>query len=134
MSSKEAIKRAQTKYASNNKEVISKRHRHYRDTHPEYFLWKSARQRARDRNLPFELEVSDISIPEVCPILQIPLKLNSGRPGGKADSPSVDRIIPSLGYIKNNIQVISFKANMMKSDASISELLLFKEWIRKTYE
>ena len=134
MSSKEAIKRAQTKYAVNNKEAISKRHRKYRDTHPEYFLWKSARQRARDKNLPFELEVSDIIIPEICPILQIPLKLNSGRPGGKADSPSVDRIIPSLGYIKNNIQVISFKANMMKSDASISELLLFKEWISTTYE
>lgn len=42
---------------------------------------------------------------------------------------SIDRIFPHLGYVKNNIQVISHKANRMKNSATLDELELFARWV-----
>ena len=40
------------------------------------------------------------------------------------DSPTIDKLIPSLGYTKGNVWVISRRANMIKSDATLEELEL----------
>jgi len=59
----------------------------------------------------------------MCPILGIPLIPGIG--AQSPNSPSLDRIIPSLGYVKGNIAVISYRANAMKNDATIDELESF---------
>jgi len=108
--------------------------KNYIKANPAQQILKTARHRAKKRGLPFNLDISDIVLPEKCPILKLPLKLNMGTgAGGRNDSYSLDRIIPSLGYVKGNVQVISHKANSMKYSASPEELLLFAEWINKTY-
>ncbi len=87
-------------------------------------LFYNARNRARKRGLPFDIEKSDIVIPEVCPVLGIVLKFSPG-PGGRGfgeTSPSVDRMVPELGYVRSNIRVISYRANSLKKDATIAEL------------
>lgn len=86
---------------------------------PTYPLVERARSRASKANLPFNLNRQSIVIPLSCPVLGIPLKLGSTR---SANSPSLDRIIPSLGYVEGNVRVISDRANRLKSDLSISEL------------
>lgn len=48
------------------------------------------------------------------------MKRNVGKP--EDNSPTLDRIIPELGYVKNNIIVISFRANRIKCNATIDEL------------
>jgi hypothetical protein len=53
-------------------------------------------------------------------ILGIPLVM--GDKYAHDNSPSLDRIIPELGYVKGNIMVISHKANTIKSNANIEEL------------
>lgn len=45
-----------------------------------------------------------------------------GTKGGGANSPSLDRIEPDLGYVAGNAIVISNRANRLKSDATIDEL------------
>lgn len=90
-------------------------------------LWQ-IKARAKRGNIPFNLEHSDIVIPPTCPILGIPLKINSGHSG--ENSPSVDRIIPEFGYIKGNIKVISNKANSIKSNASIQDLEKVLEYVK----
>jgi hypothetical protein len=67
----------------------------------------------------------------VCPVLGIPLKRNTG-PVGR-NSYTVDQIIPGIGYVLGNIQVISFRANAMKQDASPEELIRFADWVYRTY-
>jgi hypothetical protein len=108
-------------------------HQDYRKRKPEQCLLSSARNRARKKGIPFNITVEDIVIPENCPILGIPLTRNLGSHGGTYSSASVDKIIPELGYIKGNIQIISLLANNMKSNATKEQLLLFAEWIQKEY-
>tara|TARA_R110000822_G_scaffold49495_2_gene129700 strand:+ start:3372 stop:3749 length:378 start_codon:yes stop_codon:yes gene_type:complete len=105
-------------------------HRGYRERNPEQCLLASARNRARLKDIPFNITVEDIIIPDVCPILGMPLTRNIGHHGGTKSSASIDKIIPELGYVKGNIQVVSLLANNMKSNANHAELLLFATWIK----
>ena len=83
-------------------------------------LLNHARERARKLGLPFTLTEKDIEVPTHCPILRI--KLVNGTSRDKAASPSIDRIIPRLGYVPGNVCVISHRANMIKNNATISEM------------
>lgn len=71
--------------------------------------------------------------PERCPVFGYKLSFENGnrQHGFRGNLPSVDRIDPALGYIPGNLQVISFRANAMKSDASPEELRLFAQWVLK---
>jgi hypothetical protein len=96
----------------------------------EYQMWSAAKQRATARGIPFDIEPKDIHIPAVCSLLNTPLI--SGRNKGQGwspNSPSLDRKIPSLGYTKENVWVISGRANVMKSDSAIEEMrTLLRNW------
>ena len=87
----------------------------------EYKMFHWAKSRARQQGIPFDIELSDIIIPEVCLVFGFKLRC-TGLGRAMPDSPSLDRIKPELGYVKGNIRVISFKANSIKNDASIEEL------------
>lgn len=88
-------------------------------------LLRSAKQRAKTKGLEFNIDITDIELPKVCPLLGIPL-FSSYREEGKSidHSYSIDRINPNKGYIKGNVWVISYKANRIKNDASLEELEL----------
>lgn len=84
-----------------------------------------ARARAKKKSLPFDIELDDIVIPDICPLLDIPLVLDNQLFAD--NSPSLDRLIPSLGYVKGNVKVISVRANTIKNNATIDELMLLTE-------
>lgn len=83
---------------------------------------QNAKQRAKAAGVPCTIKAVDIIIPTHCPVLGIPLARRLGKKGGCDASPSLDRIVPSLGYVPGNIVVVSRRANRIKSDASIEEL------------
>jgi hypothetical protein len=95
----------------------------------EKSLYWSSKARAKKLNLPFNLDHSDIVIPSTCPVLGIKLEINSGN--SKDSSPSLDRTIPALGYIKGNIEVISHRANQIKNNGTADEHLKIAEYITK---
>jgi len=95
----------------------------------EAVLYYNARRRAKAKGLPFDLSREDIEIPAVCPLLGIPLASSEGAPG--PNSPSLDRKIPHLGYVKGNVWVISHRANSMKLDATIEEIELLATNLRR---
>lgn len=85
---------------------------------PRYALLESSKSSAKTRGLEHNIKRSDIIIPTHCPVLGYLLK-----PGGRAfDSMSIDRIDSTKGYIPGNICVISWRANRLKSDATLEEL------------
>jgi hypothetical protein len=92
--------------------------RHIKD--PRIQLISAAKVRAKKSGLEFDLVESDIVVPELCPVLGIPLKINLS--GFKMNSPSLDRIDNTRGYTWDNVLVVSFRANSLKKDAKMDEL------------
>ena len=102
----------------------------------EYTLWNAAKQRAKRQGIPFDLSPLDLKklgIPEVCPVLGIPINQSPGDGTGERNdnSPSLDKFIPSLGYVKGNVHVISWRANRIKSDGSPEEWEKIAEWCQQ---
>ena len=91
-----------------------------RRCNPDKELWKRARARALKFDLPFSIEPKAIIIPIKCPAIGIPLIVGGRR---TANSPSLDRIIPSHGYVIGNVRVISDHANRLKGSCTIEDLL-----------
>lgn len=110
-----------------NKERKANEAKEERRNNPEKALYKSCKYSSKRRGIDFDLELSDIIIPDICPILKKPLKPLTRY------APTVDRIDNSLGYVKGNVWVISRKANTMKLDADSQELKLFADWVINNY-
>lgn len=96
-------------------------------------MLSSARQRAKEKGLMFNLHYDDVQIPNLCPVLKIPL-IPSVDGTMTDNSPSLDRLVPYLGYIKGNVKVISVRANKIKSDATSRELEAVLQFVRKIEE
>jgi len=95
----------------------------------QHYLLSKAKERAKKKNIPFDITADDFIVPERCPILGT--KLKSGDRKVCNTSPTIDRIRPELGYVKGNIQVVSYRANTLKSNATIEELLKVVEHLVK---
>jgi hypothetical protein len=92
---------------------------------PSKFLWTAAKYRARKYDLPFQLSVEDVVIPGNCIVLGIPLDSRD-----RDHTPSIDEIIPGLGYVPGNFAVISGRANRKKSDSTLRDLQAIECYIR----
>jgi hypothetical protein len=110
-----------------NPEKVKAIQRKSRSSNDPRRLLRLVKARARVKNIDFNLEISDMVIPAVCPYLKTPFVY-----GDKNTGMSVDRIDNSKGYIKGNIEIISVQANRMKNIASFTELVNFsKEVLRR---
>jgi hypothetical protein len=101
------------------REKKRKKDRDYRKKDPRKSMLYDASKRSKQKGIEFCLVVEDIIIPCVCPVLGIPLIRGDGK--RTDNSPSLDRIDNTKGYVKGNISVISNRANALKNNGSISE-------------
>lgn len=118
-------KQARKNYYDRNKSALKERLHDKKKELGSFYVNKlliSIRSKCKKKNIPFNLTRDDIIIPERCPVLDIELQFNQGLASNDS-SPSVDRIIPSLGYIPGNVVVVSRRANKIKNDANSHELL-----------
>lgn len=87
----------------------------------------SARQSSKRYGRECSIAVTDIVIPEFCPLLSIPLFVNGAKVGD--NSPTLDRKDSTRGYVPENVWVISHRANRMKNNATLEEMeLLVNNW------
>ena len=100
---------------------------HGKTSTPEYKMLSGAKLRAKLQNIPFDLVLSDIVIPELCPILGTHLIVGVGSMGN--DSPTLDKVIPEKGYVRGNVCVISLRANRMKSESSVDDIRKILDYI-----
>jgi hypothetical protein len=100
------------------------------DIHKLKVQWlHQIKHRAKSRQLEFDLTIDDLELPSVCPMLGIPLKFNKN--GANDDSYSLDRIDNTKGYTKDNVQIISLLANLLKSKGTLDQLIKMGEWAAK---
>ncbi len=154
---KEEIKIRRKKYYEANKEAVKVTSKRWKDANPEkvatynkawyqansersvalHKTWRlkqgpikrmlySAKARAKKSDTPFDVTKDDIAMPEYCPHFGILLITGDGKLTD--NSPTLDRIIPELGYVKGNVMVISNRANRMKSNGTFEELIKLGQW------
>ncbi len=93
----------------------------------ESLVYKASR-RAKHRGQRFEITGRDLlPAPDVCPALGIPLRYDGK--GQRGNWATIDKIVPALGYIPGNVQIISWRANRLKGDGSPRELLAIVNYI-----
>lgn len=90
---------------------------------------RAAKARATKTGVPFNLTPEDITIPHLCPVLGIPLVVGNDKPTD--NSPSLDRVMPSLGYVPGNVLVLSNRANRIKNNATVMELRMVAEFFER---
>jgi hypothetical protein len=97
-------------------------------------LYYSAKIRAKKRRIQFEIKIEDIKIPLLCPVLNIKLDSRLGETNNRKpryNAPSLDRINSNLGYLKDNIIIMSYKANVLKKDGTSEEYFKIAEFMEQ---
>lgn len=122
----QAVKNANYREANKNL-LTAKLNTAYRRSQDSFI---QARRRAKAKGLAFDIDHATVlalfESQEYCPLLGVKLNVD----GGLYHSPSLDRIVPKLGYVPGNIQVISFKANSSKQDLSLEQYQRLVEFYR----
>jgi len=107
-------------------ECLSQLNKSYRTASEEKYLKSLLRHRknqAKKARVPFNITLGDLPpIPKVCPVFGHHLVIGTTRKN-QGQAPSLDRIRPELGYVPGNVQIISHRANTLKNNARVWELL-----------
>jgi hypothetical protein len=83
----------------------------------------------------FDIEFGDLEWPTHCPALGLELDYATfGSYRMPENAASFDRIDPSLGYVKGNVVIISWRANRIKNDGTAAEHRAIAEWLEKIEE
>lgn len=101
--------------------------RSHRHKNMNKFLYYAAKERAKKKNLEFIITFSDVIVPDICPVLGIQIICGSSRQND--NSPTLDRIDSSKGYIPGNVAVISWRANNIKRDGTAEEHIAIAKYI-----
>ena len=96
--------------------------------YPIKYLINGAKHRAKKKGIPFDLTENDLKIPEICLVFKKPFIYGCGR---QDFSPSIDRIDNTKGYLKDNVIVVSMKANQIKNNATIEELQIVANFYKQ---
>ena len=90
------------------------------------------KKRAKEKNLSMKISadflISIFPKDSICPVLGIEMEFGGDT---RMNSPSVDRLIPELGYVPENIVWVCQEANLLKSDRTSSELRAIADWIEQ---
>jgi len=124
---KEQMRSAHRKWARNNpRTAYYKQYDEDRDYSRR--LVSSSKTRARAVEIPHTITTDDFVIHKDCPICGLEMTRSKVR-GGHRRSPTLDRVIPALGYVPGNVDVICKHCNSKKGDASAEELRRIADWI-----
>lgn len=103
---------------------------------PRRILLTYAKHRAKRTGLTFNIGINDLTVPERCPVLGIPLhwRRQITNTGPHDDSPTIDRIDNTRGYEPGNVSIISMRANRLKNSMGLGEALAIYEYLLDQHE
>lgn len=101
-------------------------------------LYRSQREKFRTKRAnavrigySWDLDYGDLEWPTHCPILG--MELDWFAEVRQENSPSFDQIIAGKGYVKGNVQIISWRANRIKNDGTAEEHRKVAEFLDNLY-
>lgn len=103
-----------------------------RETNPFQITCSKAKNRAKEKGLPFDIDVTYLASiwTGICPVLGIPIEIGKGERKSNYDSASLDKINPLLGYTKGNVIWMSMRANLIKQNATSDEVQKVATWMK----
>jgi hypothetical protein len=119
------------------KKCVHEKNRKWKRLNPvDYYcsmMLAQAKRRAAQNNREFDLTLEDIRSQFVatCPVLGLPLRWEYGHGQGKDYSPSLDRFDNARGYTKDNVYIISARANSLKSCMTKEEVAAVFRYMNK---
>lgn len=120
---------ARRAYNRSRRDRVLKRKHQYAQEKPEHNLLMKRWRRVKGTDIAFTITEKDVIIPTHCPVLGIPLLIKPSMKD-RERSAVIDRINPKRGYVPGNIVVISYRANRIKSDATLKELKALVRWLK----
>lgn len=102
------------------------------ETWRKHRMLKRTRNRARLLNIPFDVTYDDIEWNVTCPVLGVVLDY-TGENTQNHNAASIDKVDPSKGYVKDNVRIISMRANWLKQDATLEELEQIMRYMREHF-
>ena len=135
---REAVReRARAYYVLNRESVLARhrqeaeRNRAYREANRAIGLVNRAKRRAKSKGVPCDLTTADIRPAieaGICELTGIPFYTGQGP--RRWNTPSIDRIIPSEGYVRGNVRVVLWCANAMLGEWGIVKVLEIADALR----
>ena len=99
-----------------------------------YVKLRNAKHRARRNNLPYNLTLEFVEAllmtTKTCPICGVTL-VASRSSHNVLTTPSVDKLIPSRGYVEDNVNIICWRCNSLKNNATPEELRRIADWVEE---
>ncbi len=110
------------------------RSQRYASRHPDRTRMNCARQRSEAAGVPFDKGAYSRaweSRPTHCPILGLELLIGRAPRPRPDNTPEMDRLVPELGYVSGNIQIVSARANWVKNNGTAEEHRKIADWMEK---
>ncbi len=98
-------------------------------------LLRSAKGRAIKKGVPFSLtpEWAASKWTGKCELTGVPFDMSLiGKPGGRSYSPSIDRIVPEVGYVPSNCRFILYGINRFKGEMTDDEMRIMAKLLLTT--
>jgi hypothetical protein len=91
---------------------------------PTKVAMQSAKKRAKQYGVPFEgaIEQELGEYPTHCPVCHVEMVSHIGEGRMQSDSPSVDRLVPAIGYVPGNVSWMCQGCNAAKKDGTMEDL------------
>lgn len=90
------------------------------------------KQNTKNTKWEWEIVMSDLVWHTHCPILGVELDWFAEK--RQENSPSIDRIDSTKGYVKGNVQIMSWRANRIKNDGTAEEHRKIADWLQSLKE
>lgn len=95
-------------------------------------IFDKRKRLAKLRGIPFTIEFDEVFklAGDKCPVFNTPLSWCElgGKP--KANTPSLDKMIPELGYVPGNVFWVSYRANSIKTNATMEEISMVLKYMK----
>jgi hypothetical protein len=98
----------------------------------DYWIRRNKKGGKKKLRSDLSIEYYKSLIVDTCPLLGVSLTYDNFKGNAPDNYATLDKIDPNGGYVEGNVQIVSFRANMLKSNATLEELkMIVKNWTTK---